>query len=598
MHSGEERKLRFPVQEDPQQTISRLRFEAANMRLWKEKDAADAETSKRALAQQLVNEINDREGVIANLTAEPKRLKRQLRALERQLRQEQSRLEALASELRAVLDSYFWRCTAPLRAAFRWSAQTRAVSAAQNGKEALDSHGQLTPAATFDEDYPMPSSWSYSFWSVEKALGTIQETRDVKVTDGADAATAFVAAGRSAWNDQGTKRLDDFLANGRQLLFTTISPVISIIVVSFNNPHLLFLALQSIANNADVAYEVIIVDNGSDEKTQRLLGQIQGAKVIRKNKNIGFPAACNEGAALAIGDYVCFLNNDALLDESCLSWALDGFTRDPTVGVVGGKLLSADGLLQEAGAILWCDGTTNGYGAGGDPSRLDYNFRRPVDYCSGAFMLTPRHLFRTLGGFDAVFAPGYYEDVDYCTRVWSQSRKVIYEPRAVVRHYVNASSINKAAALSLVIRNHEIFYKRWREYLTEKFEPKGENLRSAAICDKAIAHRIVAIVSEIPNEADVSRKEQRQALERLTLRGFVTCAATKIAPSLSDYSGFLRDVQLVDATVNTSSVLPELLRHADLIWAREPEALELISAALSELGRLTVPVEFDSAEGI
>jgi len=603
--------LKGSIQEDLHQTILRLHFEAGNMRLWKEKDAAEAEASKhalaadgeaskRALAQQLVSEINDREISIASLKTQQSRLRMQLETLEEQLRREQLRSGALASELRAILDSFFWRCTAPLRAVFRWSPQTLDENAPHT-KNASDLGRETASFATFDGDYSIASSWPANMWSVEKALATTEEAVQAKSARSGETASSFLTSGKDAWNEEGKKRLEDFLASGRKLYFRAASPLVSLIVVSYNNPHLLLLTLEAVASNADVAREVIIVDNSSDSTTQRLLGQIHGAKILFKNTNIGFPAACNEGAALAGSDYLCFLNNDALLDPYSLSHGLDNFSRDPSVGVVGGKILSPSGLLQEAGAILWCDGTTNGYGAGNNPDHVDYNSRRPIDYCSGAFMLTPRDLFRSLGGFDPVFTPGYYEDVDYCTRVWSKGRKVIYEPFAIVRHYQNASSIDKGKALSAVIRNHEIFYHRWQEYLAPQFEAKGENLRSAAICKKGVSHRIVAIVNELPPEAEMSRRKERQALERLTrstLRGFVSCAAIKVAPTVNDYSEFLRDVQLIDATANTLSVLAELLRYADFIWMSEEENLELISVALSKAGRSTIPVELESPAGI
>ena len=67
---------------------------------------------------------------------------------------------------------------------------------------------------------------------------------------------------------------------------------------------------------------------------------------------------------------------------------------------------------------MWNDGTCLGYGRGDDPARAVYQFRRPVDFCSGAFLLTPRALFEELGGFDVDFRPAYYEEVDYCLRLW------------------------------------------------------------------------------------------------------------------------------------------------------------------------------------
>ena len=71
-----------------------------------------------------------------------------------------------------------------------------------------------------------------------------------------------------------------------------------------------------------------------------------------------------------------------------------------------------------------------GYGRGDDPSAAMYNFRRDVDYCSGAFLLTPVETWEQLNGFDPVFEPAYYEETDYCMRLWERGLRVVYEPSA------------------------------------------------------------------------------------------------------------------------------------------------------------------------
>ena len=78
-------------------------------------------------------------------------------------------------------------------------------------------------------------------------------------------------------------------------------------------------------------------------------------------------------------------------------------------GAVGPKLVYPDGQLQEAGAIVWSDGTTYTYGRGDDPSKPEYNYVREVDYCSAACLLVRRDLFEQLGGFDERYAPAYCE---------------------------------------------------------------------------------------------------------------------------------------------------------------------------------------------
>ena len=109
-------------------------------------------------------------------------------------------------------------------------------------------------------------------------------------------------------------------------------------------------------------------------------------------------------------------------------------------------IILPDGTLQEAGSIVWNDGTCLGYGRGRSPNDPEFMFRRDVDYCSGAFLLTPTALFRRLGGFDERYAPAYYEETDYCVRLWKEGLRVVFEPEAAILHFEFGSAGARARA--------------------------------------------------------------------------------------------------------------------------------------------------------
>jgi hypothetical protein len=214
--------------------------------------------------------------------------------------------------------------------------------------------------------------------------------------------------------------LHSFLHSGSSLeLPRSERPAISIILVLFNRAELTFACLRSIAANCAVDSEVVIVDNASSDETPQLLDRLQGARITRNPDNRHFLAAANQGAHECRGDYLLLLNNDAQLLPGAVQAALQTLRSSPDIGAVGGRIILLDGSLQEAGSIVWRDGSCAGYGRGDEPFAPMYSFRRDVDYCSGAFLLTPRKVWNDLGGFDHSFEPAYYEETDYCMRLGS-----------------------------------------------------------------------------------------------------------------------------------------------------------------------------------
>jgi GT2 family glycosyltransferase len=140
--------------------------------------------------------------------------------------------------------------------------------------------------------------------------------------------------------------------------------------------------------------------------------------------------------------------------------AADFLDQHPDVGAVGGKILLLDGTLQEAGVTIFRDGWTEQHGRGGAPDDPAYDFQRDVAYCSGVFLMTPRELFDRLGGLAEAFSPGYFEDPDYCIRVWKAGRRVVYLPDVAIVHYENGTSSALSDLTGLVQRNHRLFVAR------------------------------------------------------------------------------------------------------------------------------------------
>ena len=264
--------------------------------------------------------------------------------------------------------------------------------------------------------------------------------------------------------------LERFLADpaARIELPTSAEPEVSIVLVLHNQAGLSLRGLQALGHALDgVPTEVILVDNASTDRTGALLERVDGARILPQSENLHFLRGANLGARHARGRALLFLNNDTELQPGSLRAAHRLLDLQPDVGAVGGKVLLLDGTLQEAGSIVWRDGSCSGYGRGQAPTDAAFGFRRDVDYCSGAFLMLRRALFESLSGFDPLFAPAYYEDTDLCMRVRAAGYRVVYEPAVRLVHVEFGSSPSRAQAAQLMEQHQQIFVRRHAQALAE-----------------------------------------------------------------------------------------------------------------------------------
>ena len=255
---------------------------------------------------------------------------------------------------------------------------------------------------------------------------------------------------------------------------TSATPRVSIVIPVYGKIAYTLACLRSISRHAaSVSFEVIVVDDGSADATPQRLAAVGGIRAIRNERNLGFIGSCNAGEAIARGDLVLFLNNDTVVTAGWLEALVGCLEQAPQAGLVGAKLVYPDGRLQEAGGIVFDDGSGWNYGRFDDPDDPRYAFRREVDYCSGAAILLRRDLFQRVGRFDTRYTPAYYEDTDLAFAVRAAGLKVYVEPAATVVHFEGITSGTDTASGTkrYQVVNRDKFLDKWKDALVHQPRP-------------------------------------------------------------------------------------------------------------------------------
>jgi GT2 family glycosyltransferase/Flp pilus assembly protein TadD len=340
--------------------------------------------------------------------------------------------------------------------------------------------------------------------------------------------------------------LESFLSTGKTIELPTVEkPEISIILILHNRAEFTLACLESILKSNFDSLEIVIVDNNSTDATGQLLEQTKGVKLIKNLENLHYLVGTHQAVETVRGDFLLFLNNDTQVLGDSIKAAIATIKSDSEIGAVGGKIIYPDGSLQEAGSIIWQDGSCHCYGRGDVANAPEYMFRREVDYCCGAFLLTPRDLFLEMGGFDLDYKPAYYEETDYCVRLHKLGKKVIYEPNVNVLHYEFASS-SRENGLKLMERNRQIFREKHQDWLKFQYRANIKNVLLARSA-RGRGERVLFIVGEILDVSEDSK--MRSSMMKLEEMG---CSVTiypltkiEAVKWTEIYSFFPRDMEAV-----------------------------------------------------
>lgn len=212
------------------------------------------------------------------------------------------------------------------------------------------------------------------------------------------------------------------------------------------------------------SFEVILVDDESSDKTIDISNYVENLQIVKNDSNLGFLRTAEKGASKANSDFIVFLNNDTEVTTGWIDSLIDVFERFDNVGMAGSKLIYPNGVLQEAGGLVWGNGKPWNIGNGKNAEDPSYNYVRQADYVSGAAMMIRKSVWKTVDGFSKEFIPAYYEDTDLAFKVRQAGFKTLFAPSSVVIHYEgmsNGRDVDSGYKRYQTV-NAPLFRQKWR----------------------------------------------------------------------------------------------------------------------------------------
>jgi GT2 family glycosyltransferase len=279
------------------------------------------------------------------------------------------------------------------------------------------------------------------------------------------------------------------------------SPLVSVIIPVHGKLTYTLACLRSLnKHGADASFEVIVVDDASLDESATTLAQIGNLTLLCNASNLGFIGSCNAGAASARGEFLLFLNNDTQVAPGWLDALLRCFAACSDCGIAGSRLVYPDGRLQEAGALVFADGSSWNVGRFEPRDEPAFRYRRQVDYVSGAALMVRKEVFRQVGGFDTRYSPAYHEDVDLAFAVRQLGLHTYYAPASTVIH---CEGISAGTDLDSGMKRHQRpnqtkFVEKWAEELTTQ-PPFGTALEQAVRWHRR--GRVLVVDSMMPEPA-------------------------------------------------------------------------------------------------
>ncbi|KKU55753.1 MAG: Glycosyltransferase [Candidatus Moranbacteria bacterium GW2011_GWE1_49_15] len=243
---------------------------------------------------------------------------------------------------------------------------------------------------------------------------------------------------------------------------------LSIIVTSYKNPDLLKVCLNSIRESlGNFEYELIVADSETEERTELMMREdFPDVKFFPFEKNVGFQALLKKGIEESEGEHLLLLNGDIIVTPGSVEALYGYLVQNPSVGIVGPKLLNFNNTLQHS-CFRFYEPMTIVYRRtllgklGFAKKHLDWFLMKDrdhekileADWLMGSALMVSRKALEKVGLMDPRFFM-YMEDVDWCRRFWENGYKVVFYPNSSMHHYHGKVSGKKGVVHSLLLNKY------------------------------------------------------------------------------------------------------------------------------------------------
>jgi GT2 family glycosyltransferase len=276
-------------------------------------------------------------------------------------------------------------------------------------------------------------------------------------------------------------------------------PRLSICMVSLNCRDVVEDCLVSLRSSTFRDYEILCVDNGSVDATLPYLREQPDVRLIENGYNAGFTKATNQGIAASSGELILWLNTDTILEPDSLEKLIDFLDAHPRAGIVGPRVLNADGSFQPQckrglptpfASFCYLTGLDrlfpNSRGAGQYLLRsVSEDDTAKVEAVSGCCLLARRTVWDSIGPLDESMF-GFGEDLDWCVRAAKAGWEVWYYPESSIVHLKGKGGAH-SKPYHKIWGTHQCMWLFYRKHMRERYSPVTTALVATAIAGSLAA---------------------------------------------------------------------------------------------------------------